>query len=33
VGHAPTLMDHDQISIVTDFLKNLDLVTPSDSRC
>ena len=33
VGHAPTLMDHDQISIVTDFLKNQRLATSCDSRC
>lgn len=33
VGHAPTLMDRDQISVVTDFLKHQRLATPSDSRC
>jgi pimeloyl-ACP methyl ester carboxylesterase len=33
VGHAPTLMDHDQISIVTDFFKNQRLATSCDSRC
>lgn len=32
VGHAPTLMDRDQISIVTDFLKNQCHATPCDSR-
>jgi pimeloyl-ACP methyl ester carboxylesterase len=32
VGHAPTLMDRDQIAIVTDFLKYQRLVNPSDSR-
>lgn len=32
VGHAPTLMDRDQISVVTDFLKNQRLATPCDSR-
>ena len=32
VGHAPTLMDRDQIAIVTDFLKHQRLVNPSDSR-
>lgn len=33
VGHAPTLMDRDQISIVTDFLKNQRPATSRDSRC
>ena len=33
VGHAPTLMDPVQISIVTDFLKNQRLATACDSRC
>ena len=33
VGHAPTLMDCDQISIVTDFLESFRLADLSDSRC
>jgi hypothetical protein len=32
VGHAPTLMDSVQISVVTDFLKNQCLATPSEAR-
>lgn len=33
VGHAPTLMDRDQISVVTDFLMNQRPATPRELRC